>query len=78
MKKGVKKKTFWMQRNLAKGWYLCRHKHRDGISKYLLLWKHLSLKREFNNQFNNSIIPIKLPRRQIKKVAIGKQSLRDT
>ena len=40
--------------NLTKGWYLCCHKHHwhkyQCISKYLFLWKHLSIEREFNNQ----------------------------
>ena len=36
------------------------------ISEYLLQWKNLSFEREFNNEFNNSIIAIKLPPRQIK------------
>ena len=66
MKKWVKKKTFWMLRNLTKRWYLYCHKHychkSQCISKYLFPWKHLSYEREFNNL----ITALKPPRRQIK------------
>ena len=70
MKKRVKKKTYWMQYYLTKGWYLRCHKHPSHksqcISKYLFPWENLSFEREFNNQFNNLIIAIKLSRTRSK------------
>ena len=59
-----------MLRNLTKGWYLCCYKHRchksQCLSRCLLPGKNLSFKSEFNNEFNNLIIAIKLPERLIK------------
>ena len=43
----------------------CCHKSQS-IKKNLFSWKHLSFEREFNNQLNNLIIAIKLPKRQTK------------
>ena len=70
MNKRVKQKSFWMLHNLTIGWHLCCHKHSchksQCISKYLLLWGHLSFEKKFNNQFKNLIFEVKLPRKLIK------------
>ena len=66
----MNKKTFWMLRELTKGWYQWCHKHHchksQCISKYLFPWKRFSFERKFNNKFNNLIIATKIPRTQIK------------
>ena len=68
-----------MLNHLTKEWYLCYYKHCSDISqwifKYLFVSNHLSFEREFDNQFKNLIIAIKLSRRQIKDIRYSEAAI---
>ena len=70
MKKRVKKKTFryyatWLKDGICAATDIADTNH-NAHFKYLFPWRHLSFEREFNNL----IITIKLPRRQIKDIRV--------
>ena len=70
MKKQGKKFFFWMLCNLTKEWYLCCHKHHwyksQWCSQIFIPMKASFCWKDFNNQFNNLIIAVEFPSRQIK------------